>query len=90
MDRLTALNHWIGFILFFITPAIVCGCLHWGTVEGLKSMKSNEKQNRSLTYAIIGSWLAWIVLCLPEYIVFSLETSDEHFDSSVQLVVWKA
>ena len=65
-------EHWVSFLLYFVTPACVCGALHYNTVKGLSEMKSNQSQNKALIRTIIITWLAWIVLWLPDFVIATI------------------
>ena len=58
---------------FFAEPLLACGFLHLQTIRGLLDMKSNQEQNKSLTFSIMDSWVAWVLCCLPDFLVGSVK-----------------
>ena len=53
----------------FIVPVLVCGWLHRQTTHGLSKLKQNQSQNANLSRVIIISWVAWVILWSPDFII---------------------
>ena len=87
-ETIAALMGAMGYLLFFITPAIFCCALNIKVAVALKNMISNQERNQQLTRALAVSTACWLLTWIPNVCieVYALNQFDGFYGRKYEVL----